>query len=343
MKNMKRIIAVVMAIAMIFALSATALAALDTPYITKVQDSVISDSLWTKTVTVGTPQDVNFYAAIATDSIISDQYVTTWNYFPCTGTQEQADAFVQSKVSANVTAGSDKLASSLEIKAQFIETVSGVNYYAARITAKVSGTATAGMVRIRVTSTDTTNQDCTFTIVVESNSSTPSSVNNIKIEAHVIHGNTAHAVDNGPSNTGVTVYSANSSSSNKFYNDPSAAQTYATAGNTVDNLLADTSAGQITSGAIYSVTADYGYVSSIRMKTVFNMPADFTAHYDTTVSDYLGWMYGVLRTIDGTTYYVADSENISASIFELQSGDKVVWVYGTYTEMVNYFSQWPSI
>ena len=336
MKNMKRIIAVVMAIAMIFALSATVFADYSYTYVTKVDTAVLSDSLWTKMVTVGNPQDVNFYAAIATDSTVDDQFIRTWNYFPYVGTQEQADTFVRSKVSATVTAGADKLASALEVNAQYITQHGGVNYYAARITAKVSGSATAGMIRINVDTTDTANTDCNFTIVVESNSSTPTYVSGINVELRDIrNGNTLIASDNG-----VNVYSANSSSSNLFYNDSGAAQTYATAGNVLDNLLADTASEDMDSGAVLYVNAAYGYVSSITAEDSMGNPVVYDEFFGPS---YGGWMYGVLRTVGGTTYYVADSANIAAPVFELQSGDKVVWVYGTFDQMSTYFAQWPTI
>lgn len=335
MKNTKRIIAIVMAIAMIFALSATVFADYSYTYVTKVETSTLSDSLWTKTVTVGNPQDVNFYAAILTDTMVDDQFIRTWNYFPYVGAQEQADAFIQSKVSATVTAGADKLASALEVKAQYITQHGGVNYYAARITAKVSGSATAGMIRINVVTSDTANTDCNFTIIVESNSTTPTYVSGINVELRDLSSATAIAADNG-----IYVYSANSSSSNLFYNNPSAAQTYATAGNVLDNLLADTASEDMDSGAVLNVDATYGYVSSITAEDSEGVPVVYAEVLDPT---YSGWMYGVLRTVGGTTYYVADSANISAPVFELQSGDKVVWVYGTFDQMSTYFAQWPTI
>ncbi|MBR3431391.1 MAG: hypothetical protein IKG87_14960 [Clostridia bacterium] len=320
MKNMKRIIAVVMAIAMIFALSATALAALDTPYITKVNTAVLSDSLWTKTVTVGTPQDVSFYVAIATDTYESGQYVTNWSYFPCSGTQEQADAFVQSKVSATVTAGSDKLLAPLEIKSQFIETIGGVNYYAARITAKVSSSATPGMVRINVTSTETTNTNTNFTVIVES-ANTFTSATYVTVEAYdQINDTYAGAYD-------VTVSAAGSSASNLFYHDSASAQSYATAANTMDNLLAV--------GEIADVDAYSGYVDTVVMYD-FNHNEVICAPYITQDFAYVGWVYGVFREISGIMTYVTDSAEISASAFELEDGDYVIWAYGEYYSALSF-------
>ncbi len=332
MKNMKRIIAVVMAIAMIFALSATAFAVdLDTLYVTKVDTAVLADSLWTKTVTVGNPQDVTFFATNAIDTLVGTQRVTTWNYFPYVGTQADADAFVQSQVTASVIVGADKLASALEVKAQYITQHGGVNYYAARITAKVDEDATAGLVRIKVTTAGTCNQDCIFMIVVESNSSTPTYVGNIDIELHDIRsGDNLLAVVNG-----ADVYSANSTSS-VFHNVNGAAQTFATAGETIDNLLND--------HTIVSANTAYGYVSSI---TIYDEIEEENIVYEESFNpityDYIGWMYGILRTVSGTTYYVADSANVSSTTFELQSGDKVVWVYGSYSQIVSYFANYPSM
>ncbi len=327
MKNMKRIIAVIMAICMVFALSVTALAdGANTPYITKVDTAVLADSLWTKTVTVSTPQDVNFYVAKATDDIVSGQRVTTWSYFPCTGTQEQADAFVQSKVSATVTAGSDKLASALEIKAQYITNVSGVNYYAARITAKVSGTATAGMIRINVLSTECgiTNDDCNFTIIVES-ANTYYSANNVIVEAvDLIDGNYAGAYD-------VTVSAAGSSSANLFYHDSASAQSYATAANTMDNLL---SVGQIA-----DVDAYYGFVDTVVMYD-FAHNEVIRAPYMTQDFGYVGWVYGVFREISGEMTYLVDSAEVSASVFELEDGDYVVWAYGEYYDAISFIEHY---
>ena len=62
--------------------------------------------------------------------------------------------------------------------------------------------------------------------------------------------------------------------------------------------------------------------------------------YNPSISEYeyVGWMYGVLRYVNNDLVYVADSEGISATHFELQAGDTVVWVYGTYTQMQDYFA-----
>ncbi len=120
-----------------------------------------------------------------------------------------------------------------------------------------------------------------------------------------------------------------------FHNVPGAAQTYATAGNTVDNLLAD--------HKVVNANATYGYMSSITVLDELEEEIVYAESFDPVTYDYIGWMYGILRTVSGTTYYVADSANVSSTTFELQSGDKVVWVYGSYSQMVSHFADYPSM
>ena len=52
-----------------------------------------------------------------------------------------------------------------------------------------------------------------------------------------------------------------------------------------------------------------------------------------TEAGYYGWQYGVLRN----GKYVASSAVISASAFDLQDGDTVVWVYALQSDATDFF------
>ena len=132
-------------------------------------------------------------------------------------------------------------------------------------------------------------------------------------------GNSYFAVD-GP----MTVQAANGNTSSKFHGDPSAAQYYATAADTLDNMIED--------NAIANIDASYGYISGISM---YDDNGNATKMLEGGYSEagYYGWMYGVIR--DGK--YVEESLNLSAAVFDLQDGDTVLWVYGYQSDAVEYF------
>lgn len=102
------------------------------------------------------------------------------------------------------------------------------------------------------------------------------------------------------------------------------AQSYATAANTMDNMVAD--------GTIADATEVYGYVDAI---SLYDDNGDATGLLGGgyTEAGYYGWQYGVIR--DGK--YVASSALISASAFDLQDGDTVVWVYALQSAATDFF------
>ena len=143
---------------------------------------------------------------------------------------------------------------------------------------------------------------------------------NISVEMYDFYtGNSYFAVD-GP----MTVQAANGNTSSKFHGDPSAAQYYATAADTLDNMIED--------NAIANIDASYGYISGISM---YDDNGNATKMLEGGYSEagYYGWMYGVIR--DGK--YVEESLNLSAAVFDLQDGDTVLWVYGYQSDAVEYF------
>jgi len=184
-------------------------------------------------------------------------------------------------------------------------------------------------VRINVTGQNgaPTNTDCNFTIIVE-NSNASTCATGVTVEVYDLIDDYSAYIDDQ------TVYAANHSSSYLFYNDPSSAQSYATAANVMDNLLSE---GAI-AAAIPMSSEGFGYIDSVTMYDDFDNEVVLSPY--STQGSYVGWMYGVYREISGNMTYVASSAGISACIFELQSGDQVVWAYGEFEDTMDFLANY---
>lgn len=308
MKNLKKILAVVMAVAMIFALSIPAFA---TGNILSAATSFIPGSLYSQTAAPG--DTVYLYATIVTDAYPSS----------LVGFSSQSDA--AANVSWTVTSGASKVDS---ISASGISFVyNDVTYYAAKLTVELDDNATPGMVVINAAGQNgaPTNTDCNYVIMVEDSNATPTSASNITVELYDLSSQSLIA-----SLSGATVDAACEITNGKFNGSLGAAQTYATAANTVDYLLSDAE------GRVTNVDTTYGYVSSMTVLDDFDDPIDYDESYDPISYQYIGWMYGVYRS----NSYVSTSESVSATAFELQNGDIVVWVYGTFAQATTFFSNY---
>lgn len=309
MKNMKRIIAVVMAICMIFALSATVFA---TNNILSAATTFIPGSLYSQTAAKGST--VYLYATVVTDAYPSSLI----------GFSSQAEA--AANVNWTITEGSSKVYSISSSGESFV--YNNVTYYASKCTVVLKNNATPGTIYINAVGQNgaPTNADCNYVIMVEDYNNVSGPVSSIDIEVRDLGSQSVIA-----SMSGEIVKAACSTPNGRFNGSSGAAQTYPTAANTVDNLL--------TLNSVTSIVTTYGYVSSMTILDDSYDPVVYPESYNPITYDYIGWMYGVLRMVNNSYRYVSASEGISATAFELQAGDKVVWVYGTFAQATAYFAQ----
>lgn len=311
MKNVKKILAVVMAVAMLFALGLNAFAVNTDPNMT-----VGPNTQYATPVAEGSSVTLAVYPAD------SSWYSTSFNSLSDAATG----------ITATINTGSNVISSQFSYGSGS-EIVNGVTKYYATVTVTAL-TGVYGPASIRITNTYNTNAYIDMTIFVEAldQGGNPDSISATSINVMVLdqyYYNAFAYVGNQ------TVSAANSATTNTFYGDSSAAQTYATAGNTIDNLLSNT--------VINSVSAYGGYVSSMNLKTYNGTYQNYGQLVDPNTYEYIGWNYGVLRYVSGVLSYVSDSAILSAASFDLQDGDTVVWIYGSYSAMQNYFSSYPSV
>lgn len=301
-KNLlKRVASVTLAGALVLSMGIPAKAATsDNMYITKATNA---ESDWTETVAPG--GTATFYVGAAK--------LNAYGYYQYTGFDTAADA--ASEVTWTNAYNTDKIGS----VSVGTEKIADGNY-ASKYTVKVADNATAGPIRVHAqrTGTTTTENGCDFVVVVEGSTNTQAT--GINVEVYDLY------TDNGYMAFGseYTVESANANLSALFHDKDNAAQSYATAANTIDNMVAD--------GTIADATESYGYVDAI---SLYDDNGDATGLLGGgyTEAGYYGWQYGVIR--DGK--YVASSAVISASAFDLQDGDTVVWVYALQSAATDFF------
>ena len=301
-KNLlKRVASVTLAGALVLSMGIPAKAATsDDTYMTKATNA---ESDWTKTVKPG--GTATFYVGPAV--------INSYGYYDYTGFDKAedatagvtwTDAYHTEKIS-KTTAGTAKIAD---------------GNYASTYTVTVADDATAGPIRVHAqrTGTTTTEDGCDFVVVVEGSTNTQTTGVNVEVY-DMFTGNDYMAFGYE-----YTVESAAANLSGLFHGDANAAQTYATAANTVDNLMAD--------GTIANATGAYGYVTAM---SLYNADGNATGLLagGKTEAGYYGWQYGVIR--DGK--YVASSALISASAFDLQKGDTVVWIYALQSVATEFF------
>ncbi|MBC5659021.1 hypothetical protein H8S44_04455 [Anaerosacchariphilus sp. NSJ-68] len=301
-KNLlKRVASVTLAGALVLSTGIPAKASTsDNMYMTKATNT---DSAWTETVAPG--GTATFYVGPAK--------LNAYGYYDYTGFDKDTDAAAEvtwtkeyntSKISST-TAGTAKIAE---------------GNYASTYTVNVAENATAGPIRVHAQRKGKTNIEngCDFVVVVEGSTNTQAT--GINVEAYdLFTGNDYTAFGND-----YTVESANANLNALFHNNANAAQSYATAANTIDNMLAD--------GTIADATESYGYVDAISLNDG-NGGATGLLAGGKTEAGYYGWQYGVIRD----EKYVASSAVISASAFDLKDGDTVIWVYGLQSTATEFF------
>jgi hypothetical protein len=155
-----------------------------------------------------------------------------------------------------------------------------------------------------------------FTIAIQSTAGMPDAtdiyvrlVDNTQSPAAILYTNTA-ALSVAHPISGDVIYGKSSA----LQNDPSAMGILQTLTN--DGVLDDD----------YQVDAPGAYVSEIDING--------NEYAQTGSPTYYGWQYGVYRD-DGTGTYilVQISSVVSASAFPLQSGDRIIWQYGSYSSL----------
>lgn len=299
-KNVKKVLTLVLAMVMVLSMSLTSLAATSDKAVMSKPDG--TGYLWNKSVNPG--GSAEFYVGPANSSYLF------------TGFDTASEA--QSKVTWTLSYGCDKVASKT-IGSELI----GTTGYASKCTINISANAEPGVVLVTATrndvSTSLESNTCSFYIVVEDTSKSISAAN-VYVEMYDLY-SYAYAAAGGP----MTVSAANTNSSSLFYGDSSAAQYYATPAETLDNMLAD--------GMIESVSASYGYVEAVSMYDEDGNSSGLL-YGGMSEAGYYGWWYGVIR--DNT--YVSDTINISASVFDLEDGDTVLWVYGYENDALDFFN-----
>lgn len=300
-RNMKKLLSLVLAMVMVLSMGVTSFAAnSDAAVMSKPTGD---EYLWNASVNPG--GTATFYVGPASTSYVF------------TGFDKEADA--TSKVTWTASYGSGKVVSTT-VGSKLI----GDLGYASTCTVDISADAEPGVVLVKATRNDVStaleSNTCSFYIVVEDTSKSIAAAN-VSVQMYDAYTENAYATADGP----ITVQAANANASSLFKGDASAAQYYATAADTLDNLLAD--------GAIASVSASYGYVSGISMYDDDGNATDLLVG-GYSEAGYYGWLYGVIR--GGA--YVEDSINLSAAVFDLQDGDTVIWYYGYQSDAVDFFN-----
>lgn len=166
------------------------------------------------------------------------------------------------------------------------------------------------------------NYTLDLTICVEAPTTT-AAVNGINVE--VIDARFENSQYTGlyvATNSTLSVSAINAVSGHAFANTEAIAKSFPTAFGALCQMVGTS-----------NVIVDSGYVTSITAcdgATGENIT--LTPYMDSNY-DYYGWNYCVVR--NGAVF--ADSLNMSATIFELQANDRIIWAFGTQDDAAAYF------
>lgn len=297
MKNLKKLSALVLALVMIFAMSANAFAATSDPNFTAAPGTD-----WSTVATAGNAKTVCAGPANA--------------YYSFTGFDTAAEA---EAVSVTYNCGAD-LVQSISVDDALI---ASTNTYAAAITVTPKSNVT-GPISIRVAASSAASAPYVdLTIYVEKASGYVDDVT-VDVEVVDLHDDT-YMYEYGSS---MTVKAAGKETANPYNASAGCAQTYPTAAGALYSLMR---AGNI------SFAQSEGYVGTISDNHNNSLEGytneDWTIYYGwnycvlrddptTAAVDY---------------EIVAESSVVSASVLPVQEGDRVFWAFGTTAECAGYF------
>ena len=242
------------------------------------------------------------------------------SYYSYTGFDTASDAVT--KLGYSFNAGANKIAS-VKIGS---EQTNGT--YASTLT--VTGASNGyGPTSIHTYNKDNPNAYVDLTVYAESDTDVAAATG-VTVELADLHNDT-YMYDYA---TNLTVEKADGNDKNPYSkacvgekNAAGCAQSYPTAGDALYSLMETNN--------MISFTQKEGYIKEIS-DTNGNTLSGYTSSDWTT---YYGWYYCVIDGNGADADFVEGSSVMSASVVPVESGDKVVWAFGTEDEANDYFAQ----
>lgn len=305
-KTMKRILTLILALVVVMGLSAVAFAASSDPYLANLGDVV-------RRVTPGSSVNFSTTAAKYTSAGQGNSYLTI------TGFDSAADA--SAKVSWTIAEGSSRVFSVTPGTAEI--SVGEDTMYASTVNVTLANSASPGIVRVRATRTDAPTPiptDCFLDFAILVDATTPYEAENVTVTIRDLD----HNIDGGGT---LTVKSVSQIANSSFTNSIYSFQNLPTAANVFDQLKANPTYTRVSSVAVAG-----SFIEAVTLLGVNNVPVECAfIYYDS--GNYKTWEYGVVRDGD----LVPESRTLSATAFELEDGDEVIWVYGYKADIDEYF------
>ena len=241
------------------------------------------------------------------------------SHYSYSGFDTASDAV--NKLGYSFNAGADKIAS---VK---VESEQTGDTYASKLT--VTGASNEyGPASIHAYNKDNSNAYVDLTVYAESKTDVADATG-VTVELVDLHDDT-YMYDYA---TDLTVAKAEGNKKNPYstsYSSTAAvgcAQTYPTAGDALYSLM--------DANKVISFTQSGGYVdtiSDVNGKTLSGYTSeDWTTYY--------GWYYCVMHRDGSDADFVEGSSVMSASVVPVESGDKVVWAFGTEDQTNEYFAE----
>ena len=296
MKNLKKVLAVLMVVAMLFALNVTAFAATSDPYLVVGPNTLYS-----------TPITANSVVTLAVTTADS-----TWHR---TGFSSDTDA--EGGICAYATAGCDKVSVSHTYGNEPFTNYYNSSAYLATI--NVTGVSNAyGPASIHVQKRCDASAYIDLTVYVEA-ATIQGPATGISIKVFDAENQTINEYANN-----MPVYAAADANStygsNIFYGMAGCAQSYPTAADALANFTANNS---------YYLSASGGYVNAYG----HTQSTALEGYYDENTWEGHGWNYAIVRN---TNEIVDNGDIFSASVMQLEDDDVVFWVFGTYDDLEEY-------
>ncbi len=295
-RQMKKGLAIVLALIMVFAMSSVAFA---TTNLTAASSTMYHNFATIVTAEDGTVSYTNASGtAITSFTVAASQAGSSWQ---AVGFDSQSEAQAVSWTS------SDTSVATVPSAGTAVDSVSGTaGTYDSQAVITLVGTE-AGSCTIQA-SYD--GGSVNFTVVLEKSGTSYASVENVRV---IVDDKTGSGSLGDDSNLTIT----NAASDSKFYNQAQAAQTFATAGTALEKF---------TTVEGYSLLVGYAgsYVESI---DGVGPDSTYTNGWNYCV---------MRQNTSGTWEIAADSLVIGAGEYRVRTGDVVYWVYGAYANIAGY-------